>query len=164
MMTEDRPADLKGSTLKVETGCGNVFVMVNGFDAYPIFEVFAHANKNGDCSACVCDSMTRLINISLRMGINPDVIVRELRNIKCPKSNVVKHSCPDAIALAMEKYMENEYDFIDFSKQGFKLYDHNYSGRPDIYSEKCPTCGSGGVALAEGCMTCMSCGWSACSV
>ncbi len=55
----------------------------------------------------------------------------------------------------------------NIKKEGEK--DQDVSGEPSeqpgsVVLEKCPVCGSTNLRRAEGCITCMNCGWSKCAV
>lgn len=158
---EDRPHNLEGQTLKIETGCGNLYVTINSSVDKPIFEVFAQSGKNGSCSAAVTDALTTIISVATRSGVNPLDIIEHIEHIKCPKTGTYTKSCPEAIAIAMQEYLVNN-NYMDEIEENIYNYTRGEIDTND--SMKCESCGSLSVNYVEGCMTCMSCGWSACSV
>ncbi len=107
---EKRPEELEGKTIKMKSGCGNMYVTINSSEHYPIFEIFSNSGKTGSCSSAVVDALNTTISISLRAGIQPNEIIERLDRISCPKSEDEKVSCPEGIAKAMKRYLQDEYD------------------------------------------------------
>ncbi len=103
-----RPLVLGGITVKVLTGCGNMYIQLNWYQGQ-LFEVFATLGRGGGCAACEMESLTRSITLGLKSGVPADAFVRQLRGIRCPtpmpfpKESAVL-SCPDAIAVTLAKY------------------------------------------------------------
>jgi|GEM_PF-3162632 len=189
MNIEERPDELEGQTIKVDTACGNMFVTINTTENYPIFEVFAASGKTGSCSAAFVDALTRTISIGLRAGVDPDEIIEQIINIRCPKSNS-KKSCPEAIAQVMKDYLEENFteivieieEFENELEKGedddYEYYweknsesDVNYDTEIEVEvnttegatTDNCPECGSSQFnPAAEGCAICLDCGFSPC--
>lgn len=101
-MKKSRPKNLLGSTVRVETGCGNLYITVNHEDGKGIFEVFATLGKAGGCATVQNEALTRSITLGLRFGIPVSEFVRQLKGIRCPSPNLETLSCADAIAKALE--------------------------------------------------------------
>ena len=102
-----RPRILSGRSIKVVTGCGNLYVTLNR-DGSELFEVFATLGKSGGCSSCQNEALTRAITLGLRCGIPKVEFVRELRGIQCPNPKMFPIedrvlSCSDAIAKVIEE-------------------------------------------------------------
>jgi ribonucleoside-diphosphate reductase alpha chain len=93
-------------------GCGSLFVTING-DEHGICEVFTNTGEEG-CSS-LSEAVARLVSIALRSGIEPGVIVDQIKGIKCigciidPETRVL--SCPDAIGKAIEKFVNGHNKF-----------------------------------------------------
>ena len=106
-----RPKTLVGSTQKVETGCGNLYITVNQ-DEEGLFEVFAHLGKAGQCGAAQIESLCRCISAGLRSGVDPGVFVKQLRGIRCPSPGLDEGvqilSCADGIATALSKELKEK--------------------------------------------------------
>jgi len=108
MQKEVRPKILGGITVKVATGCGNMYVQLNWKNGR-LFEVFATLGKSGGCASCQIEALTRSITLGLRCGILPEEYIDQLRAIRCPsplpfpRESAVS-SCPDAIAKTLEQY------------------------------------------------------------
>jgi ribonucleoside-diphosphate reductase alpha chain len=140
------------------TGCGNLYVTINE-DEFGPFEVFTQMGKAGGCSASQSEAISRLISLSLRAGIDPKSIVKQLRGIRCPNPGWEKGgmilSCSDAIARAIERYFLEEK-----SPVGHKVAKMS-AGYLDKVAGFCSDCG--GVMEHEGgCAVCRECGFSRC--
>ncbi len=103
-----RPPVLGGITVKVVTGCGNMYVQLNWYQGR-LFEVFATLGHGGGCATCEMEALTRSITLGLKQGLPVDDYVHQLRGIRCPtpmpfpKESAV-FSCPDAIAKTLSEY------------------------------------------------------------
>ena len=111
MVSETRPEKLLGVTIRMETGCGHLYITVNGNgnDRKPL-EVFARLGKAGGCSTSQNEALTRSISLGLRYGVPVEVFIEELKGIGCPNSHLWPEeertlSCPDAIAKVLEEYV-----------------------------------------------------------
>lgn len=148
-----RPDETHGMTRKYKIGgCGSFFVTVNG-DENGICEIFTNTGEEG-CDA-LSDAVGRLVSIALRSGIDPEVIVDQIKGIKCigcivdPETRVL--SCPDAIGKAIEKFIN-----------GHNKFDLGVVKGPRTVL-MCPEPGCGGFMVHEGgCYTCTTCGYSKC--
>ena len=111
-MTENtkppRPLVLGGITVKVVTGCGNMYIQLNWYRG-KLFEVFATLGKGGGCAVCQTEGLTRGITLGVKYGVPVTEYIRQLRGIRCPtpmpfpREHAVL-SCPDAIAKTLERY------------------------------------------------------------
>ncbi len=179
-----RPELLKGSTRRVETPLGTLYVTITEDDKGQPFEVFMTLGKAGGALMADVEAIGRLISLALRSGIPILEVHRQLRGISSDRvtglgPNKVL-SVPDAIGIAMEKWMQD--------KQGIQqelLAEHDTSGdaavsvgqkqipgetgelwQMDVQGAKtlagaCPDCGSQ-LEYAEGCAKCHVCGFSEC--
>ncbi|PMQ02462.1 MAG: ribonucleoside-diphosphate reductase, adenosylcobalamin-dependent [Dictyoglomus sp. NZ13-RE01] len=160
-----RPQVTKGVTLKMKTGCGNLYVTINE-DELGVCEVFSTLGKAGGCAASQTEAISRLISLALRSGIDINSIIKQLKGIRCP--NPIRDeegeyilSCSDAIAKALEKYIlikegkNNSKNNFFFRPEKQEESEKEYSGMP------CPECGSP-LEIQEGCLTCRVCGYSKC--
>ncbi len=98
----ERPKVVPSMTMKIETGCGNMYVTIGVVDSEP-FEIYATLGKAGGCMHANLEAVTRCISVGLRCGVDPKEYVNELKDIQCPsaipaprKKRVM--SCADAIA------------------------------------------------------------------
>jgi len=177
-----------GTTTKISTGCGNLYVTINNDSLDNPFEVFMQMGKAGGCAMSQLEAMGRLVSLALRSGVSVNSIVDQLRGIRCPSPSWEKgggriFSCSDAIARVIERRMsehkeadkdilkekeaEREDGSIDFSL-GAEGSSEKESATSTGTKEKigsvvgvCPECG-GALRHAEGCQICGACGYSKC--
>jgi ribonucleoside-diphosphate reductase alpha chain len=153
-----RPPVTKGSTRKMTTGCGNLYITINE-DEYGPFEVFTQMGKAGGCSASQAEAISRLISLALRAGIDPREIAKQLHGVRCPNPGWEKGgmilSCSDAIAKAIERYLQEDKAPAGKSMAEVKV------GYRDKVPGFCPDCG-GGLEHEGGCVVCRGCGYSKC--
>jgi ribonucleotide reductase alpha subunit len=181
-----RPDVLRGTTRKMSSPLGDVFVTINEDDKHQPFEVFATLGKAGSIAMADVEAIGRLISLALRFGIPVNDVYMQLRGISSDRAigfgaNKV-HSVPDAIAQALglreqEKAgiqqelipeavvaTENAADVamgvapatLPEPPQLNLGYD---SG--ETFIGTCPECKSQ-LEFAEGCMKCHVCGFSEC--
>lgn len=166
----DRPAVTYGQTVKVKTGCGNVYVTVNQ-DECGLCEVFTSIGKSGGCASAQSEAISRLISLALRSGISTEAIIHHLKGIRCPSSawhnGQVIYSCPDAIGRVLEQVgFRNTSDEQSSTAEPAASSDSSVkkgNGLSDLDNHvgACPDCG-GHVVYQDGCATCICCGYSRC--
>jgi ribonucleoside-diphosphate reductase alpha chain len=148
-----------GRTEKVQTGCGNLYVTIN-WDEHGMCEVFSQMGKSGGCASSMCEALSRMISTSLRAGVDPDSLIKQLRGIRCPSPAWAEGgkvlSCADAIAIAME----HAYEFITTGAAVSAVSKHQNS--LDNLNGACPECGSA-LEHESGCAVCRACGYSKCA-
>jgi len=159
-----RPTITAGSTEKIKTGCGNLYITVNE-DEQGLCEVFTTIGKSGGCTASQSEATARMISLVLRSGVDPKSIVSELKGIRCPMPSwdhgSVTLSCADAVGKAIER-------FLSVNGNGKHEVSASSKGSPDSdiasigFNPECPDCGSI-LELSEGCVVCRACGYSRCT-
>lgn len=159
-----RPKITYGATIKMKTGCGNLYVTINE-DENGICEVFSTLGKAGGCAASQTEAISRLVSLALRSGVSPEPIIEQLKGIRCPnpiwQDGEKILSCADAIAKAIEIYLsmskeeKKELKFEEKSTQKLEKEAQKF----DV--QICPECGSLTMSQ-EGCYTCPNCGYSKC--
>ena len=142
-----------GQTSKFRMGCGTLFVTVNR-DEHGLCEVFANLGKAGGCPS-QSEATCRTVSAALRSGVDPAVLMEQLKGIRCLSASVAKKSssdmdilsCPDAIARAIEESLGESIDAQPPAKQT--------SGRV------CPFCEQP-MRREAGCFVCDRCSFSSC--
>jgi ribonucleoside-diphosphate reductase alpha chain len=146
-----RPNTTAGSTYKIGTGCGNLYVTINQ-DEQGTCELFAQMGKTGGCASSQLEAVARMVSLSLRAGVDPRSIREQLAGIRCPlpswQGKGMVLSCADAIARTMGTHLNEPQPAQDSE------------GRGDIVG-MCPECGNV-MEFIEGCAVCKSCGHSRC--
>jgi len=181
-----RPIVTYGTTERMRTGCGYLYVTINE-DEDGLCELFSQMGKSGGCSASNSEAVSRLCSLALRSGVDPQSIIKQLRGIRCPspamENGGVVRSCSDAIAKALERYLERREERLKreaeeraiekevdrgisemvekASKQATMTTTIVTPRDPDGNCPECPECGAL-IEYAEGCIVCRSCGYSKC--
>jgi len=174
-----RPAVTTGTTTKVTTGCGNLYVTINEDEQKLPFEVFMQMGKAGGCAMSQLEAIGRLLSLALRSGIDITSIIEQLKGIRCPSPSWEKggriFSCSDAIARAIEqrliKAKEKGTNIDEKSEPAKDVSDSslNINKSSSISTKKklgnivgvCPDCGAA-LYHVEGCNVCNACGYSKC--
>ncbi len=163
-----RPTLTTGTTEKVKTGCGKLYITINEDDE-GLCEVFSTIGKSGGCTASQSEATSRMISLALRSGVEPNSIVEELKGIRCPMPSwdhgAVTLSCADAIGKSIERYLALNGRNGDPRKHDATLEAKQLSQGTVAsagYNPECPDCGTM-LELAEGCVVCRACGYSRCA-
>ncbi|MFC1925958.1 TSCPD domain-containing protein [Chloroflexota bacterium] len=141
-------------------------------DETGICEVFSTLGKSGGCASAQLEAISRLISLSLRSGLDPNSILKQLRGIRCPSiawdQGHAVLSCPDAISTVLAKEINgNSPQAKPIEKQVQKTDSAVATASPSSCSEimgnlsMCPECGDQ-VVFQEGCCLCNSCGYTKC--
>jgi ribonucleoside-diphosphate reductase alpha chain len=165
-----RPNVIIGTTTKIATGCGNLYVTINVDENGLPFELFTSMGKAGGCAMSQLEAIGRLVSLAFRSGIDTNSIIEQLRGIRCPSPSWEKggriFSCSDAIARVIERRMQDEK--AKTSQDSSHISAESAGGTVKIAKTKvgsivgvCPDCGSA-LWHVEGCMICKSCGYSKC--
>jgi ribonucleoside-diphosphate reductase alpha chain len=157
--TTERPDNLRGSTHKIQTGLGNLYVTVNELDGKP-FEVFATIGKSGKSTMAKTEAIGRLVSLALRNHIPVKHIVKQLKGISGEKPLMTKDgmvwSVPDAVGSLLEKlYVARENMLVSYQNEEGEFIPMS------LMKEECPDCGAS-LVHEEGCLKCARCGYSKC--
>ncbi|MEO8576320.1 MAG: vitamin B12-dependent ribonucleotide reductase [Gemmatimonadales bacterium] len=181
-----RPDTLRGTTSRVETPLGTMFVNITEDDRGQPFEVFINLGKAGGSAMADVEAIGRLISLALRSGISIQAIHRQLRGIASDRAiglgpNKVL-SVPDAIGIALESWMRQKQGVqqellrtetpsseaqpivvpVSVSTGSAQTqYEFESVNRDQSFMGTCPDCGSQ-MEFAEGCAKCHVCGFSEC--
>jgi ribonucleoside-diphosphate reductase alpha chain len=177
-----RPELLRGSTRRVETPMGNMYVTITEDEKGQPFEVFMSLGKAGGALMADVEAIGRLVSLALRSGIPLTTIYRQLRGISSDRiiglgPNKVM-SVPDAVGIALEKWMQDkqgvQQDLLEqpgdpiatvtssaeVRNSGEEVISYRHVEH-ELFSGSCPDCGSQ-LEFAEGCKKCHTCGFSEC--
>src|SRR6266581_2551648 len=149
-----RPDLLKGSTRRIESPLGTMYVTITEDDKGQPFEVFMSLGKAGGALMADVEAVGRLISLALRSGVPLPEIYRQLRGISSDRAvglgpNKVM-SVPDAIGIAIEKWMQDKQGVQQDLLESPKAVVRTTSGdtvlearRPEQdFIGACPDCGS----------------------
>ncbi len=157
-----RPMETKGSTQRLRTGCGNIYITINE-DEFGPCELFTSMGKSGGCASAQSEAISRLISLCLRAGVEMKSIVKHLRGIRCHQpvwdNGGQIFSCPDALGLALENKTKGTEDR---QLRGDPALFLPQLGKAINMTGACPDCG-GVVHHESGCVTCRICGYSKCN-
>jgi len=176
-----RPNVTVGTTTKIATGCGNLYITINEEENGMPFEVFMQMGKAGGCAMSQLEAIGRLLSLALRSGIDIGSIIEQLRGIRCPSPSWEKggriFSCSDAISRVIERRLikAKKINTLQDKEQiappagSNKIESSQEGGIPNVATERktgnivgvCPDCG-GALWHIEGCMICKACGYSKC--
>ncbi|MBP6944197.1 MAG: vitamin B12-dependent ribonucleotide reductase, partial [Candidatus Omnitrophica bacterium] len=106
-----RPEVVRGTTTKILTGCGNLYITINEDENGLPFEVFTQMGKAGGCASSQLEAIGRLVSLALRCGLDTHSIIEQLNGIRCPNPSWEKggriFSCADALAKVIERRLLN---------------------------------------------------------
>jgi ribonucleoside-diphosphate reductase alpha chain len=180
-----RPETLRGTTRRVDTPLGTLYVTITEDDRGQPFEVFMSLGKAGGAIMADVEAMGRLISLALRSGIPIKEVHRQIRGISSDRAiglgpNKVM-SVPDAVGIAIERWMQEKQGIQQellagttppggtpiptmaqvqqVASQGGEQLQLN--PQQPVLTGACPDCGSQ-LEFAEGCMKCHVCGFSEC--
>ena len=184
-----RPEMLRGTTRRIETPLGTLYVNITEDDRGQPFEVFMSLGKAGGALMADVEALGRLISLALRSGIPMREVWRQLRGISSDRviglgPNKVL-SVPDAVGIAIERWMQEKNGIqqellpgstppggmpaveIVPAVTGSRAAEGSggeqmvFGGLQETLSGACPDCGSQ-LEYAEGCVKCHVCGYSEC--
>ena len=174
---EERPDWISGTTGRLRTGHGNMYITINYEQDGKPFELFTTLGKAGGCDGAQLEAISRLVSLALRSGIDAKDVINQLHGITCCPAwdrGTLVRSAPDAMAIALERFINQNMNTeieaeptavqlqlsADVEYINSALYSNGH--HPDAFaSRKCPDCNAP-VIHQEGCRICVSCGWNKC--
>lgn len=184
---KNRPSVMNGRTYRVKTGYGNMYVTINNDENGEPFEVFATIGKTGGYFQEQSEGICRLISLALRSGVRVGEIIDNVKGIRGPMPTISDKgtilSLPDAVGKILEEHVRHTEsnhlnpvngEIAPIPASTLSMDEKVSVGGPaDGHSEikaiadygvmpGCPDCGSQ-LQIAEGCLSCKSCGFSRCS-
>lgn len=188
MPKKPRPEILTGCTIRMQTGCGNMYVTINKNESGNPEEVFCRLGKAGGCASSQTEALGRLITLALKHGTALMELIEELRGINCHQAVLGQKkilSCSDAVAQILVAYISTQNTKDAPPKPTVTVavpQSPEPSPLPTFHHDKviqevdalvaketekssttgaCPDCG-GVITHEAGCLLCYSCGWSKC--
>ncbi len=108
VVPRERPTEMQGTTYKLNTPYGSLFVTVNE-DEHGPFEVFAQLGKAGGFFAAQSEALCRMISLGLRSGVSVEEIIKQLKGIRSTEvafnQGEIIYSLPDGIGKTLEKHL-----------------------------------------------------------
>ena len=176
-----RPDLLRGTTRRIDTPLGTMYVTITEDDRGQPFEIFISLGKAGAPLMADVEAIGRLISLGLRSGIPLKEIHRQVRGISSDRVvGLGPHkvlSVPDAIGIAIERWMQEkqgvQQDLLGGAGGAPVVPVREMVTGPEGESTlraggfeqdfigACPDCGSQ-LAFIEGCAKCHVCGYSEC--
>ena len=163
-----RPQKMQGTTEMHETGCGKLYLTINRDENGKAFETFITTGERGGCFS-MTQGLSRMTSMALRAGIPVDVIADQLKSVRGCSSFSFHHgkgdnlngkSCPDVIAEALK----GNTDDFKLVKKSSTNEDEEIHSSYESQEAECPNpnCEET-LTQKEGCMSCISCGFSMCN-
>jgi ribonucleoside-diphosphate reductase alpha chain len=181
MAKKPRAEVLQGTTVKIKSGCGNMYTTLNRDDDNNLYELFCQIGKRGGCASAWSEALGRIITKAIRCEqLTADEVIRQLRGISCHQPVFAgRHgkvlSCPDAIGKALEIYLKKDVSNPEVKadkeeavvkeevvpKVDFKKVMAGVDQvKRKVKSGACPDCGAQ-LIHEEGCEKC-TCGFTRC--
>ena len=144
--TFNRTTTMSGSTEKIRTPLGNLYLTINNHAHGEPGELILNIGKTGADIRSFAECIARLVSVALQYGMPPHKIAEQMMGLK--GEEYIMHdekrylSIPDVIGRKLNQATKEK------------------TKDKDIAMQKCPMC-QGKLYQAEGCKTCL-CGYSKC--
>jgi ribonucleoside-diphosphate reductase alpha chain len=161
---EERPFMLSGTTIRMPTSQGNMYLTVNKDESGKIKEVFIDMGRSGETEKSFTEALGRLISIYLQSGGDVNRVIRTLKGIKGGNSlwfnGIQIFSIPDGIAKAIELTLKKR----DPEKENETLHGvlKNNDSLENEKATVCPECHQKTLIFENGCFICKNCGYTKC--
>lgn len=164
-----------GKRIKVKTGCGHLWLFFFVDSKHNLAEIWSQVSGGG-CKANI-ESMSRLVSLAFRAGIDPKHILDQLSSAFCKTSmdNVGSKSCGHVIAKHIKEFLDSNETIIPVDKNLIDIVEDM------LYDIECNECNKVAVSLedttdiveadqedcdhvfdGQGCQTCVKCGYNKC--
>ncbi|MBE3578224.1 MAG: vitamin B12-dependent ribonucleotide reductase [Limnochordales bacterium] len=172
----ERPVRLRGFTEVMMTPLGKLFLTLNSLSDHPV-ELFAQIGKAGSDVGAFTEALARLVSLALRCGVAPEEVAEQLIGIGGSRSvgfGAQKvRSVPDAIGRFLQDALERlraeaesrgREEVSSVPLEQLTLLDRRTAQAHSrgMSGSLCPECGQFSLMHVEGCLKCMSCGYSEC--
>lgn len=105
----NRPKTLPSVTYREKVACGTLYVTITSYEDEP-FEIFIAMGKVGGCISTLNSILARVMSIALRSGTDIEKLLDQLDNQSCPNSSPVAGSCPQGVANAIRRFLNDKRD------------------------------------------------------
>lgn len=116
VIPRERPEVMHGTTYRLRTPYGNLFVTINE-DQHGPFEVFSTLGKAGGFFMAQTEAICRMISLALRSGVSATDVIDQLKGIRGPdiafSNGGAIHSLPDAIGKVLENHIKRGQTELD---------------------------------------------------
>jgi ribonucleoside-diphosphate reductase alpha chain len=153
-----RPTNLTGTTSRLNTSMGTLYLTINKDDSGNAVEVFVNVGKAGSDVMAMGEAVGRLVSLSIQRGIPLRDVANQLVGVG--GTSRFNPGLVHAIgrALADEGAQTQVVDYkADPKPSEPALIPVAPSG-----AEICPSCGDFALVREEGCSKCYACGFAAC--
>lgn len=171
---------------RIRTACGSMYIQVGVDDDGNI--VNCHTSVGDGGCRCSTEATSRMMSLAIRSGAPLEKVISQLRKAKnCPawqravgagKKLSKGTSCPSAIANVLETLLKEQENLaaeiadmnVEVTEEVKTKAEKKIVKETEKQQEEydrlveqniCPDCG-GQLTRKEGCISCMSCGWSKC--
>lgn len=163
-----RPKELKCDVYHTNVKGEEFFVLVGLWEDGSPYEVFA--GKNGMIHKSIKKGLIRKVKRGKYMAVFDDEsemenitdnIEDDYESITRLCSTSLRHGCDISFVVhQLEKVKGNMFSFSKAIARNLKKY---IKDGTKVHGEECPSCNSKSLERKEGCIICMSCGFSKCS-
>jgi ribonucleoside-diphosphate reductase alpha chain len=124
-----------GKRIKVKTGCGHLWLFFFVDDKHNLAEIWTQVSGGG-CKANI-ESMSRLISLLFRAGVDPKHTLDQLSSAFCKTSmeHVGSKSCGHVIAKEIKKFLDSNETIIAVDKNLVDVVENMLYDYDDVYQE-----------------------------
>lgn len=155
-----RPEHVSGSTSRLNTSMGTMYLTINRDDSGHPVEIFVNVGKAGSDVMAIGEAVGRLVSMSLQWGIPTNKIASQLVGVGGTSS------LSPGLVHAIGRALENAHSSGDGSAIAKAAYPApvttNSIAKDTDMRKLCPECGSFSLVREEGCEKCHHCGFSKC--
>lgn len=163
-----RPALVSGTTSRLNTSMGTMYLTVNRDDATgkPV-EVFVNVGKAGSDVMAMGEAVGRLVSVGLQSGIPVSTIANQLVGVGGTSS--LSPGLVHAIGKSLANYQDRDIPEVamqadpdDEEVPVHPFIDDDEGVGPISGAAVCPSCGNSSLVREEGCQKCYLCSFSIC--
>lgn len=109
---QEREKTLGGTTQRIETGVGKVYITINDDENGDPFEVFINVGSSGGYTNSWAEALAMVTSVALRSGADPADIIEVIGGNRSPSTATdngdMIFSVPDAVAVALRRHIEDK--------------------------------------------------------